>query len=78
MRGVPLCFDSKAEYELFLQADSPNPDTLGPAHCWDCTPEYQAEMKAEGRCMRPNVRFVYIEEDGELARHGIPIGEPNG
>lgn len=32
--------------------------------CTDCTPEYQKDMKAEGKCARPEIRFRMTATDG--------------
>jgi hypothetical protein len=51
----PLCFASKADYEGWYEwAWKEHHKNPGPnAHCEDCTPEYQARMKVEGRCENP-------------------------
>jgi hypothetical protein len=59
--GTPACTDRKT-YVLWIDAARmvhPPHDT---GFCADCTPEYQKQMKEEGRCENPEVFFV--EEDG--------------
>ena len=68
---VPLCA-TRSQYVAWLEAEKLYPARFG--FCTDCTPGYQAQMKAEGRCENPSVRFD--EEGGVLlARHENAMGE---
>jgi len=31
--------------------------------CADCTPQYQAKMKAQNKCVRPYIKFKRVRED---------------
>lgn len=59
--AVPMCTDRKT---FMLWRDAAR--MVHPPHdtgfCADCTPEYQKQMKAEGRCENPEIFFV--EEEG--------------
>jgi hypothetical protein len=61
---VPKCFDSAAQFkawkECARQAYAQN------WVCTDCTPEYQARMKAEGRCENPQVQFQQDTDGFEI------------
>lgn len=53
----PLCFTSREQYENWLEvARVIRPGSID--HCTDCTPEYQAKMKAAGRCEYPGTTFA--------------------
>lgn len=48
-------------------------------YCEDCTPDYQAEMLATGRCIHPETIFIR-DADGFISGHRIPqprTQEPN-
>lgn len=34
--------------------------------CADCTPQYQAKMKAQDKCVRPYIKFKLVREDDEV------------
>lgn len=40
-----------------------DPELQEAKYCVDCTPEYQQQMVAEGRCLHPEVRFK-LDADG--------------
>lgn len=42
--------------------------------CRDCTPGYQAQMKEEGRCKYPDVRFVWRTPVNENEGYEESIG----
>lgn len=54
--SVPLCFCSRRQYELWREA-AESTDLAGSDYCTDCTPVYQAEMYAAGRCRYPDTWF---------------------
>jgi hypothetical protein len=31
--------------------------------CTDCTPQYQAKMKAQNKCVRPEIKFKWVREE---------------
>ena len=58
---VPFCFESADQYKKWKEKAR---IAYAEAHvCTDCTPEYQARMKAEGRCENPQVQFQQ-DDDG--------------
>lgn len=59
---TPRCF-SLREYKDWLAAARAFPGGKGRTTtnvCLDCSPTYQAEMIAAGRCDHPNVVFRYV------------------
>lgn len=61
----PRCWNGQHGWEEWNSLNKMADDTNGksPDHyCTDCTPEYQAQMKAAGRCEHPEVKFVQIVE----------------
>ena len=54
--SFPLCFCSRRQYELWMEA-ARNSDPAGSSYCTDCTPAYQEQMLAAGRCAYPDVWF---------------------
>lgn len=42
-------------------------------YCQHCTPAYQRRMKAEGRCLHPDVKFSLSEDGFEGGRPPAPI-----
>ena len=62
----PDCFESRAQYKSWREAAKISTNgVLYAGVCTDCTPEYQAKMKAEFRCENPHVRFR-TNQDGML------------
>lgn len=61
-RGIPVCFDSRRQYALWLEAARRRPPG-GSVYCADCTPEYQQRMVAQGRCAHPRTTF-HLDRDG--------------
>lgn len=59
----PACFDSEEQWAYWMDearkslATSHGQALRRHGHCVDCTPEYQAKMKAQGRCEFPLVCF---------------------
>ena len=49
------CFETKRDWQLYLEGRSP----AGP--CYDCSPTYQADMIAQGRCQHPEVVFLTVK-----------------
>jgi hypothetical protein len=61
--ATPLCFESRAQYKAWREAAKiSSHTTLHAGVCTDCTPEYQAQMKAERRCENPHVKFRTNQE----------------
>lgn len=64
----PPCFDGRDQFKgwLRLAAVAPPPRRKDfpaePNYCRDCTPEHQDEMKKQGRCLFPMVRFQIIKD----------------
>jgi len=59
--GTPMCTD-KETYAAWREAARKSfPGEAG--FCTDCTPDYQAEMIAAGRCENPWIKFDYQEGD---------------
>lgn len=52
----PKCFDSESQYKTWEEAKRQAREYAN--YCTDCNPEYQKQMKSQGRCMFPKVRFV--------------------
>ncbi len=61
----------------------PPEKALRAGFCEDCTPEYQAKMKAQGKCENPHVRFVLWDgfvsgcalTDAEIDEMGLEVVE---
>ena len=75
-RGIswkPMCFQSRDQYKdwIHLMRQSPRPRDTG--YCYDCTPEFKAEMMECGRCEHPETRFVLRKNptEGEVELVGI-------
>ena len=64
----PPCHnDDEWEHYIEDEAASVDDTTTPPSHsgyCQFCTPEYQAEMIAQRKCVHPNVTFRLDEEGG--------------
>ena len=63
----PACFVSRKQYDLWIEAEKRERVTSS-GYCTDCTPAYQARMKAEGRCEHPNTTFG---QDGDGFTNGM-------
>ena len=55
--SVPLCFDSRRQFEEWKATARMAPPPEGMSVCGDCTAKYQKLMLKEGRCENPHVRF---------------------
>lgn len=70
---------SKPETPLpcFTQQDWDDWWRLNPSRtakpCDDCTPQYQQDMKAEGRCTFPKIQFVWRARD--IFEYGLKVAE---
>lgn len=66
----PPCFQSNEqweEYKALAQSGSYHSNTRETFnYCTDCTPEYQAKMKAQGKCRHPYTSFITM--------NGVVIG----
>lgn len=75
--AIPPCFTRHEFREWVNTARAAyRPENPTRSFCYDCTPEYQAQMKLEGRCIRPETEFAYVlpsdpGEDPEPSRHGL-------
>ena len=64
MTKRPPCFETQEQYDDWLEAAEEvarlagDPEPVN--YCTDCTVEYQASMKAEGRCSFVKVKFVRL------------------
>lgn len=61
----PACTDAKT-YKMWGEAARQLTYTPRVGFCEDCTPEYQAKMKEEGRCENPWIVFRR-DEDGFIS-----------
>lgn len=61
----PKCFESQQQFDAWKDADykiyqstrcTPTPV------CTDCTPTYAAQMRLEGRCEHPEIKFVRFKD----------------
>lgn len=52
------------QYKEWRDAARLQPPAFPAWFCTDCTPEYQRQMKAEGKCARPEVKFRVTPYDG--------------
>lgn len=56
---VPYCFDSEEQWQAWQKFDEITKS--GPTqYCQDCTKEYAARMRQEGRCAHPEVKFYRV------------------
>jgi hypothetical protein len=54
-----------AQYNEWKERARLSRPNLSAWFCTDCTPQYQAEMKAQNKCVRPEIKFKLVrEEDG--------------
>jgi len=61
VRMAYLCATPE-QYEEWRRAARLSPPPYESWFCTDCTPAYQAEMKAKGWCARPEIRFKRSDE----------------
>ena len=54
------------QYREWREAARHIPPSYSAWFCTDCTPAYQKEMIAKGKCVRPEIKFK-LDEDGGLA-----------
>jgi hypothetical protein len=65
---TPACFDTEIQFDEWqrwagVARVHPRQDgTEVPNFCQDCTPRYQAQMQAEGRCAYPGTKFTRVKE----------------
>ena len=61
---TPACFNSRREYRMWkIAAANPANIKIHAGYCTDCTPAYQAEMLAAGRCEHPETEFIEDPEE---------------
>ena len=63
---IPKCFDSEHQYIEWISADKivQASRLYRPSlQCIDCTPSYALQMREEGRCERPDVKFKRTNGD---------------
>ena len=53
----PPCFASQSDWEIYRKLANYSAGD-GFKYCTDCTPEYQREMRKQGRCSYPLTQFV--------------------
>ena len=51
------------QYREWRESARSIPPSFSAWFCTDCTPAYQKEMLAQGKCVRPEIRFK-LDEDG--------------
>ena len=69
---IPKCFASRRQFELWREA-SRRVDPGDSDYCTDCTVEYQARMRLQGRCAYPATSFT-ADADGFVEGHR-PVAE---
>lgn len=78
--GGPPCFRvAGASYREWLAQASRSPETLPyrldmpmePNYCYDCTPEFKAQMERAHACIFPHTRFEPTKEFGEPVLPGV-------
>lgn len=52
------------QYREWREAARHTPPSYSAWFCTDCTPAYQKEMIAKGKCVRPEIRFKFDEDGG--------------
>ena len=52
------------QYREWREAARHIPPSYSAWFCTDCTPAYQKEMIAKGKCVRPEIRFKFDEDGG--------------
>lgn len=55
-----------AQYNEWRERARLSRPNLSAWFCTDCTPQYQAKMKAQGKCVRPEIKFKWVREDDEV------------
>ena len=63
-RYYPKCFDSREQYESWLEFERDQAKTLPIRRfaCRDCTPEYQRKMTIEKRCVNSDIDVLMIAD----------------
>ena len=56
-KTTPKCFDTAKQFTGWVAAARMSKPIPAHSYCEDCTPEYQAKMIVEGRCMYPGTLF---------------------
>jgi len=56
-RYYPKCFEDAKQYQGWMSYARQAPPAPAHSFCEDCSPEYQAKMIVEGRCMYPGTLF---------------------
>lgn len=73
----PNCFQDEEQFIQWMEMDknvknitkargNDRADAYQPFVCINCTPTYAAQMRLEGRCERPDVKFRFDESEGEF------------
>ena len=55
--AAPPCFASQSDWEIYRKLANYSAGD-GFKYCTDCAPEYQREMRKQGRCKFPKTAFV--------------------
>lgn len=74
----PPCFKDEAHYDqwCYLAWVSDMADDPSNSFCYDCEPDFKAEMLEEGRCVRPGTEFwMVLEQDDEPQPHGLSAAD---
>ena|SRR5438445_2531138 len=68
----PPCFDDEEQWLAWQKLDEITKN--GPSlYCADCTPRYAQQMRIEGRCAHPNIKFYRV--NGALIGASKPPSE---
>lgn len=71
----PPCFESKRQYDDWLNAADPELGSQPPArrdwpkepnYCRDCTREHRNEMRTAGRCLFPDTVFIEVGDEDDV------------
>lgn len=72
---TPPCFESDKEFQQWSELDTiayGKRDRLIGGYCRDCTLSYALQMRREGRCIQPQVRFE-LNPEGERIGIGFSM-----
>jgi len=74
-RYYPKCFEDAKQYQGWMSYARQAPPAPAHSFCEDCSPEYQAKMIVEGRCMYPGTLFHKSGSDLKgTASEGVWVG----
>lgn len=70
---APPCFESQQEFDEWIALDNTcnsKRDRMTGGYCRDCTADFALQMRREGRCIQPQVRFE-LNQEGERVGVGF-------